>query len=217
MRAPLTALLILLSLPLARAAEPDAALATLLRSLAQPAPASTAFVEQRESALLSEPLLLRGRLDQPDADTLVRRVESPYAERSTIRAERVEVEREGSPARRFALRRAPELGALLDSFRALLGGDAALLERHYAVELDGDIAAAWRLRLTPHATRRQVRIAGITLYGRAAALECFQLHQADGGSSRMLLGPAAESATPLEAAALQDRFAAHCALPDAAG
>jgi hypothetical protein len=197
---------LLLWLAAATAAE-DSALDTLLARLAQPAPASTAFLERRESALLSEPLLLRGTLHQPDADSLVRAVESPYAERTTIRAERVVVEREDGSSRRFALRNAPELAALLDSFRAVLGGDRSLLERHYRVQLDGGDEGGWRIVLTPRETRRQRRIAGIELIGRDDDLSCLVVHAGDGGISRMLLGTAAERT---DEADLDAALAAHC-------
>lgn len=136
-------------------------------------------------------MLLRGSLHQPDPDTLVREVESPYAERTTIRAERVVVEREDGRSRRFALRNAPELAALLDSFRAMLGGDRSLLERHYRVRLQQDLDDTWRMRLTPRELRRQQRIAGIELIGRDARLTCMRIHAGDGGVTWMLLGPAA--------------------------
>jgi len=202
MRATLLTMMVLLLA--ARTAAADAAqdLGALLSQLAQPAPTATAFVEQRESPLLEAPLLLRGVLQQPDANTLVREVESPYAERSTIRAERVTVEREGSPPRRFALRQAPELGALLDSFRAVLGGDLALLQRHYRVLLSGNVEAGWQIRLLPHPSRRATRIDAIELSGHSNELRCFALRQADGGGSRMLLGSAAAEAEP--------DFARHC-------
>ncbi len=194
----------------ARATDSRAALDALLLQLARPAPNATAFAEQRESALLSEPLLLRGLLRQPDSDTLVREVETPYVERSTIRAERVVVERADGSSRRFALRNAPELAALLDSFRAMLGGDRSLLERHYRTELRGQTDANWQLDLIPLNTRQQRRIAMVRLFGRVDELTCMQIVQGDGGSSRMLLGEAASSTTD---DALDAAMAAHCRQP----
>lgn len=191
----------------ARATDSSAALDALLLGLARPAPNATAFVEQRESALLSEPLRLRGMLRQPDAETLVRDVESPYVERSTIRAERVVVERGDGGSRRFALRNAPELAALLDSFRAMLGGDRSLLERHYRAELLGLADAGWQLDLVPHNARQKRRIAMVRLFGQGDQLACMQIVQGDGGSSRMLLG---DAATATDDAALEAALAAHC-------
>lgn len=194
-------LALLVSLSTAAAPEPladrvDALLATLKR----PTPTETAFVELRESALLDRPLRLEGRLRHPDAATLVREVVRPYRERTTIRAERVEIARDGQPPRRFSLERAPELAGLLASFRALLGGDRALLEQHYALALESG-AAAWTLRLMPRDPALARRVARIVLHGPTGELECMEFSQADSGGSMLLLGAKAEAAAKIEDAA----------------
>lgn len=210
MRATLAALLTLILAP-AEASEPDLRLDAVLSALAQPAPTVTRFVERRESALLTAPLTVSGRLEQPDADTLVRVVEAPHAERSTVRDGRVELVREGEPTRRFSLRRAPELAALLDSFRALLSGQRSLLTQHYAVAFVGSPDAGWHIALSPHETRRKQRILGLDLYGRGASFDCLRVRQVDGGVSQMLLGDSAAA----EGSDLESRFAQRCALADA--
>ena len=74
-------------IPLASAATPDAIdSAWVLQQLARPAPMHTAFVELRDSPLLKAPLRISGEYRRPDAATLVREVQSPYAETTTIRA-----------------------------------------------------------------------------------------------------------------------------------
>lgn len=181
--------LLLLASP--TAADDGGAIDALARGLARPPPNATPFVELRRSALLDEPLVVRGTLRQPDADTLIREVESPRFERSTIRGDGVLVERgEGRP-RRFALRRAPELAALLGSFRSLLGGDGAALRRQFEVQLDGSDQSAWRLRLAPIGKRRARGVRSIALLGSATELACVVLTLADGAESRMLLESAA--------------------------
>lgn len=210
MRATLAALLILNLAPV-EASEPDPRLDAVLSALAQPAPTVTPFVERRESVLLTEPLTVSGRLEQPDADTLVRVVEAPHAERSTVRDGRVELEREGETTRRFSLRRAPELAALLDSFRALLSGQRSLLTQHYAVAFEGSPEAGWQITLSPRESRRKQRILGLDLYGHGASFDCLRVSQTDGGVSLMLLG---EAAAPADGD-LDLRFAQRCALADA--
>lgn len=188
--------------PAAAAATP---LDALLARLARPTPAQTPFVELRGSALLKQPQRLQGRLQQPDADTLVREVLLPFHERTTIRAERVLIERYASGsdkprARTFSLRRAPELGSLLSSFTALLRGDRALLEKNYTVQMDGGANAgggSWRLQLTPRDPGLRKRVRGITLSGRGNALECMRLDQADGQPTLTLLGMTAVAAAKL--------------------
>jgi hypothetical protein len=165
---------------------------SLLASLAQPLPAETAFVEQRQSRLLAEPLLLRGRLSHPRAEVLVKQVQSPYAELTTVEDGRVEIVREGDRRRRFSLRNAPELAGLLASFQGMLSGDRALLERHYAIQLEAD-GDGWTMVLSPRDARLARRITGLRLSGRNAALECVEVLEADGDGSRMLVGAAGET------------------------
>lgn len=173
-----------------------AQLDALLAKLARPTPAETPFVELRGSALLKQPQRLQGRLRQPDANTLVREVLTPFHERTTIRAENVLIERynDGSEkphARKFSLRRAPELEGLLSSFTALLRGDRALLEKNYTVLMDSDprsASASWRLQLTPRDPRLLKRVRAISLRGRGNALECMQLDQPDGQHTLTLFG-----------------------------
>jgi hypothetical protein len=197
-----TLLPLLLAGACATTAEPaDAALDRLFATLARPAPTATGFVEQRESALLDAPLLLRGRLERPAPGVLLREVETPYRERTRIDGDAVRVERDGGKPRRFSLRRAPELAALLASFQALLDGDRAALDPHYTLRLDhGD--AGWTIRLQPRQPRLAKRIGGIALHGRDAELACIAMRGGSAGDSLMLVGAAAE-ATPAD-------FAGHC-------
>lgn len=174
-----------------------AQLDALLAKLARPTPAETPFVELRGSVLLKQPQRLQGRLQQPDTDTLVREVMTPFHERTTIRAENVLIERYDNDSskprtRKFSLRRAPELEGLLSSFTSLLRGDRALLEKNYTVQMDD--GASWKLQLTPRDPRLLKRVSGITLRGRGNALECMQLNQPDGQRTLTLLGVAAVAA-----------------------
>lgn len=189
-----------------------ARLDTLLAKLARPTPAETPFVELRGSALLKQPQRLQGRLQQPDADTLVREVLTPFHERTTIRAENVLIERydNGSDiprTRKFSLRRAPELEGLLSSFTALLRGDRGLLETNYAVQLDNGAqfnGENWRLQLTPRDPRLLRHVSRITLRGHGNALECMQMEQPNGQRTLTLLGMAAVAAAKVSDAAALD-------------
>jgi hypothetical protein len=176
------------------AATSAAELDQLLAALARPAPTETAFVERRESALLDAPIELSGRLLRPQAGMLVREVEHPFAERTTVERERVQIEREGSRTRSFSLRRAPELAALLASFQAMLDGDRGVLEPHYEIELRHE-EAGWTLELIPRQPRLQRRIGRITLYGADDELACIATRGGEGGDSLMLVGAAASAPT----------------------
>lgn len=165
----------------------------VLRALARPAPAATAFVEVRDSPMLKAPLRLSGEYRRPDADTLVREVRAPYAETTTLRAGEATVERAGKPPRRFALSRAPELAALQSSFGALLAGDTKALHEHYRVEASGT-RERWVLQLVPRDAKLAARLRGIALHGRGDELRCIESTPAKGEAQRTLMGAAAQAA-----------------------
>ncbi len=175
------------------ATSPDPA--ALIARLARPAPASTAFTEVRFVAMLKAPLRLRGTLTYAADGALVRQVESPYRETSTIAAGEVRILRAGRAERRVPLERAPALHGFLESFAALLTGDAVRAARGYALSASGD-AAAWRLELIPNdpALARQVR--RITVDGREAAIRCFSVEETGGDASVMLVEALAGTTLP---------------------
>lgn len=171
--------------PSPETAVPDAA--ALIARLARPAPSSTPYTEVRFVRLLNKPLVMHGELDYGGADKLGKRVQHPYRETTTIAGGSVDVQREGRPPRHFSLDRAPELQALLLGFSALLGGDAATLEKSYTVSFV-DNAANWSLILTPLAPALAKHLRDFVVDGSATEPRCFSLHEADGDASVMLLG-----------------------------
>lgn len=167
----------------------------LLARLARPGPAQTRFVEVRDSALLAAPLVTSGTLEYRSASALSKSTETPHRELVTIAGEDVRVERQGKPARRFSLKRAPELRGVLASFAALLAGDRKALERYFTLE--GEQAGAyWTLRLTPREARVRKRIASVEFVGADAALRCFVVAEPDGDASVTLLDALAAAPLP---------------------
>lgn len=182
----------------ASAATPDAVGATadsawVLRQLARPAPTRTAFVELRDSPLLKAPLRISGEYRRPDDATLVREVQSPYSETTTIRAGQATIAR-GARSRTFSLARAPELAGLQAGFGALLAGDRAMLEQHYRIAVDGT-RQHWILTLVPRDAALAAKVRDIVLRGRGAELRCIETHPARGSETqRTLLASAARAA-----------------------
>ncbi|MGH8178755.1 MAG: LolA-related protein, partial [Steroidobacter sp.] len=178
----------------------------LIARLARPAPATVAFTEVRFSPLLKQPLIVSGELGYAGATHLDRRVLTPYREQTAIRGDSVRVEREGEPARSFALKRAPELRGLLNGFTALLAGDAVAIRRNFDAAVTG-AEDGWRLELTPTDARARRRLKRIIVSGAADEPRCFSMLNADGGASVMLLGETAETkpAPDVTLEALQER------------
>jgi Outer membrane lipoprotein carrier protein LolA-like len=178
------------AVPSPNAATPAAAAsdaATLIASLARPAPSSTSYVEVRFVHMLRKPLVLRGELTYGGADKLGKRVVQPYRETTTIAGGSVDVQRDGRSPRQFSLDRAPELQALLAGFSALLGGDAATLEKSFKTALVNH-AANWTLTLAPRDAALARHLREIVVDGSGSEPNCFSLHEADGDASVMLLG-----------------------------
>jgi hypothetical protein len=167
--------------------------AWVLQQLARPAPMHTSFVELRDSPLLKAPLRIGGEYRRPDDATLVREVQSPYAETTTIREGQATIAR-GGRSRSFSLARVPELAGLQASFGALLAGDRASLERHYRIATTGT-RQHWMLTLVPREAALAAKVRDIVLHGRGAELRCIETHPARGGEvQRTLLASAARAA-----------------------
>ncbi|HUH31798.1 MAG TPA: LolA-related protein [Rhodanobacter sp.] len=163
----------------------------LIAALGRPAPARTAFAEARFMRMLDRPLVVSGELAWLGGDRLQRRVEQPRAETTSIADGAVTQQRDGKSPRQFSLKRAPQLQVLLDSFVALLSGDAARLDQAFAMHQEGDGAGAWTLTLTPRDAQVAKAVASIVIDGHAGDSRCMQLHEADGDLAVDLLGPLA--------------------------
>jgi hypothetical protein len=167
----------------------------LLKSLAHPAPATTPFVEVRYSKLLDQPLVVKGQLEYLEDGTLVRSVSAPFSERTEIRGETVSVQRQGKPARRFSLKRAPELRSMLGGFAAVLGGGRGTLEKDFNIETSGE-TAQWKLALTPKSAQAGKYVRDIVIQGAQSEPRCIVVTQPDDEASYMLVGAATEASLP---------------------
>jgi hypothetical protein len=193
----------MLSLCANASAPEDAATArALVNSMGRPAPARTAFAEARFLKMLDQPLVVSGELAWLGEDRLERRVEHPNREVSTIANGEVTQQREGRPPRQFSLKRAPQLQILLDSFVALLGGDAARLEGAFTIQHTVDDSKHWTLTLTPRDATLARTVSSIEIDGRDNEPRCMRMQEADGDLAVDLLGALAAKmpATPTRVA-----------------
>ncbi|OOG53575.1 hypothetical protein B0E48_14885 [Rhodanobacter sp. C03] len=195
------ALLLSMSLPLwanasASEASPAPAVASssaqaLITALGQPAPARTAFAEARFMQVLDRPLVVSGELAWLGGDKLQRHVEHPNDETATIADGEVTQQRAGKSPRHFSLSRAPQLQVLLDSFVALLSGDAGRLQQAFEIRQSGDRAAAWTLTMVPRDAKVAKTVASIAIDGDGKTSRCMRMQEADGDLAIDLLGPLA--------------------------
>lgn len=178
----------------------------ILQAVARPAPSRTVFVELRESPMLKQPLRLQGEYRRETDGRLVRQVNAPYAETTTLAGGEAVVERAGRAPRRIALSQVPELMAVQAGFGALLAGDRELLRKTYDVRVDGT-REQWTLQLLPRDPRLARSLARIDLHGRGAELRCVESHPAKGPPQLTLMAGAAAAADGVTDAA---KLAALC-------
>ena len=138
--------------------------------------------------MLDRPLVVSGELSWLGGDQLQRRVDKPQQETATIADGAVTQQRAGKSPRHFSLKRAPQLQVLLDSFVALLSGDAARLQQAFEIRQSGDAAAAWTLTLVPRDAKVAKTVASITIDGYASESRCMHMQEADGDLAIDLLG-----------------------------
>lgn len=198
----------MLSLCANASAPEDAATArALVASLGRPAPSRTPFAEARFMKMLERPLVVSGQLAWLGGDKLERTVERPTREVSTIADGEVIQQREGRSSRSFSLKRAPQLQLLLDSFVALLGGDASRLEQAFTVQHSADGADHWTLSLTPRDAKLAQTVSRIDIDGSGNEPHCMRMEEADGDVAIDLLG---DYAAKMPATPTRDALAAIC-------
>jgi Outer membrane lipoprotein carrier protein LolA-like len=168
-------------------AEPVPDATALIASLGRPAPARTPFAEARFSSVLDKPLVSSGELAWLGEDKLERRVDLPRKETATIADDKVTQTREGKSPRSFSLSRAPQLKVLLDSFVALLGGDASRLGQAFTVQLNRN-GERWSLALTPTDAKVAKQISRIVVDGQGNEPRCMSMEEGDGDAAIDLLG-----------------------------
>ena len=172
-------------LPTASLAAPDAA--TIIAGLKRGGGATTAYTEVRFVDMLDAPMILTGELQYLADGGLVKRVAKPYRETTTVGAGgEVTVEREGRETKTFTLKRAAALGAFLESFAGVLGGDAARLAQSYTVAIAGD-ESHWSLKLMPRDKSLSRHVSRIEIDGETRTPLCFRVQEANGDSSVLLV------------------------------
>jgi outer membrane lipoprotein-sorting protein len=177
-----------LSLALAFAARPaaaqDLAAGDLMRQLAAVESSRATFVETRHSALLKEPLVLRGTLTYRRPASLEKRVEQPYEERVAIDGDVLIVESRRGRKLKTSVSGSPGIAALVEGIRATRAGDLAALERHFAVSVSGR-AERWSMALKPIDDEVSRYVATILVSGAAGRIARVQVQEAGGDRSVM--------------------------------
>jgi outer membrane lipoprotein-sorting protein len=165
-------------------------MAHLMRALAQNPGGRVAFVERKYLAVLDKPVESSGELVYVAPSRLERHTVKPKPESVVLDGERIQIERD---KRTLNLRLAdyPQIAVLIDSIRATLAGDQAVLEKSYALSLSGK-PERWKLALLPSDPKLAELVSRITVSGSRGEVRQVEILQADGDRSVLSIGPVAE-------------------------
>lgn len=180
----------------------------LLAKIAKQPPVSTPFVQVSYRGMLDRPIIVSGTMQWLDATHMRRVVDKPFHAVATIDSNEVTVQRGKGEVHRVPLARAPQVNAMLAGFRALLGGDAAVLQQDFAVSAQGG-DAHWVVTLAPRSDVLKRQLASIVIDGRNDEPRCLTVNDANGDTSITLVGDVA-TAGLRSAAPLQSALAARC-------
>jgi hypothetical protein len=176
---------------------------SLLAGMAKTPPVSTPFVEVSYRGVLDQPLIVSGTLRWLGGDRMERDIAKPFSEIATIGDGQVSVQRGDREVHSMPLSRAPQVGAMLAGFRALLGGDVSSLQQDFTLSAVGG-EARWVISLVPKTGQLKQQLVSIVIDGRGHEPRCLTVRNTNGDSSITLVGAMArqglQSVAPLESA-----------------
>lgn len=189
-------------------AAPPRLVDSVLAGIAKTPPVSTPFVQVSYRGVLDRPLVVSGTLRWLGGDRMERDIEKPFEETAKIGDGELSVQRGSGEVHRMPLARAPQAGAMLAGFRALLGGDMSALEQDFKLVATGS-KAHWLITLTPRTGELRQQLKSIAIDGRNDEPRCLTVADANGDSSITLVGPMASQGLR-SVAPLQSALAARC-------
>jgi outer membrane lipoprotein-sorting protein len=168
---------------------PSSEFVKVMQLLAQVKKSDAHFVERKDIASLTKPLMLSGRLSYVRGGRVERYVQAPYEERLVVDGDTLVVENiSRGEILTVALRSHPGAWAFVEGLRATLGGDLATLERYYRPKFSGNVDA-WTLELVPRDEQMARQVQSIRFRGRRAAITAIQVDEAGGDRSLMTITP----------------------------
>lgn len=171
----------------AESADDSGAFDQLLKLLAERRHDHVTFTEVQELAILDKPLRSSGELLYDAPDRLEKRTLEPRREALMLEHGTLSVERDHH-RRSVSLRDFPQAVPFVESLRATLAGDRAALARYFAVQFSGTLGS-WRLELTPTDAALKRSVQHILITGETDRIRTVQVHQSDGDSSMLTIGP----------------------------
>lgn len=148
---------------------------------------SASFREEKQMALLREPLVSRGTLYFAPPDRLARWVEEPVASWLVVDARGLTFSVDGETGH-IPVDSHPMMGLLVDSLRMIFGGDLQGLRALYEIEYQAVGApgeAGWRARLVPLREPLSGAIAELRLRGTGVSVAELGVFERNGDTTRL--------------------------------
>ena len=162
-------------------------LATVTAQLAQRKGGEARFTEERFVSGFDGPLRASGTLSFAAPDRFARFTTEPRPESMVVDGNNLVLQR-GGRSRQMALDAVPEVGALIEAVRGTLTGNAATLDRHFKVKVEGS-AVQWTLTLVPRDARLATQVRELKISGLVSDVRSVELWLAGGDRSLMLIDP----------------------------
>lgn len=145
------------------------------------------FEERRESAFTSEIIIIKGVMEFRRPNTLIKETTSPVQERFVIEGHELLLARQQNGktvTHRVQLDDYPAMAPLVIGVQATLAGNRAELERHYTVELHGELSN-WRLHLVPREQPPEDEwfgelVSRVDIFGRQGDLSRIEITESNG-------------------------------------
>ena len=157
----------------------------LMERMAQVPSSTASFTEKKYLAVLTAPLELSGKLAYSRPGRIEKHVLTPYDERMVVDGDNLTLEKKGEK-RSFALQSHPVAWAFVESIRATLAGDMALLQRFYRTALQGS-KEAWWLTLEPQDAQMAGYVQSITISGSDNRVNSLEILETNGDKSVMTI------------------------------
>lgn len=180
------------SLPLVHAdSSASIELPELMRMLSEVHEAGGKFTERKYLSILSEPLVLEGRVLYRAPDYVSKEYDGQDSQSYEVRGNDVTIKSADGRRRDLSMDEHPVLRAFVESYRATLAGDQETLNRYFALELGGH-RDAWELRLTPRRPELADYLSAVIMRGRKNTVYSVETLEASGDRSVMTLDATGE-------------------------
>lgn len=145
------------------------------------------FTEERHVSGFDGPLRAAGTVSFVAPDRFTRATTEPRPESMEVQGNLLVLKR-GGRTRQMTVDAIPELMALIEAVRGTLTGNAAVLDRFFKTQVEGN-AARWTLTLVPRDARLATQVRELKITGLHSDMRSVELWLAGGDRSVMAIDP----------------------------